>query len=371
MNLRVGSRGAGRPPPRRAARLLGAAVDYVHCNPLSGPNDLSRVGSGSGDAGPNLTESRPLREALGSFPLLFEPTPPLARVQAARVEERLDSVARLVASVPRADALLVPELVDENHEGKPHYRSGDIRPFARALQSRTGRATIVNKVVAYLSDPGTLGRWAEETTEQGLTSLVLVGGASRFIPYPGPSVIEANRACRPIVQRAGGLLGNIAIPQRVGEPHRMLSKTRVGAAFFTTQIVFDADQVVQMVRQYDLLCRQAATPPATVLLSVAPLADEQDVEFVRWLGADLPDAAERAILEGDDAEALRRSEERALEVWETVREVAARESLEVPLGINVEQISVRHLEAAGHLLGEFAGRFSGLARSSVPAAPRG
>lgn len=303
-----------------------------------------------------MSSHRPLAEALLSSPLFFEPVPPPARMPAARRDERVEAVARLLRSVPRLDALDVPELADENHEGKPRYRSGDIRPFARLLQERVGREAIVNKVVAYVDPASELGRWAETTANQQLRHVVLVGGASRYIPYPGPSVAEANRICRPIFERVGGRIGNIAIPQREGEPHRMLQKTRVGASFFTTQILFDSDQVVEMIRRYDLLCRQAATPPAAVLLSFAPLADEQDVEFVRWLGADLPEAAERAILEGEDPEAERRSEERALEVWATVARAAEESGLEVPLGVNVEQISPRHLEAAGHLLAEFAAR---------------
>ena len=311
-----------------------------------------------------MTTPRTLEAALSARPLFFEPVPPTARLQPARLEERIEAVARMVAAIPRLDALVIPELVDENHEGRPHYRSGDVRSFALSLQERTGRPAIVNKVVAYLDPSGAVERWAEETTSLGIRYAVLVGGASRYIPYPGPSVAEANRACRPILQRAGGAVGNIAIPQRVGEPHRMLSKTRVGAAFFTTQILFDAEQVVQMVRQYDLLCRQAAIPPGAVLLSVAPISDEQDIEFVRWLGADLPEPVERAILEGDDAEALRRSEARALAVWDEVARTARAEELEVPLGVNVEQISARHLEPAGHLLQEFARRLEPTAPGS-------
>ena len=186
--------------------------------------------------------------------------------------------------------------------------------------------------------------------------VVLVGGASRYIPYPGPSVADANRVCRPLLARVGGRVGNIAIPQRTGEPHRMLSKTRVGASFFTTQIVFDAAQTIDMVRQYDLLCRQAAIPPATVLVSFAPLADEQDIEFIRWLGADIPDAVEEELLEGEDSEILRRSARRALDVWERILRAARTDGIEAPLGVNVEQVSARHLDAAGHLLKEFASR---------------
>jgi hypothetical protein len=183
-----------------------------------------------------------------------------------------------------------------------------------------------------------------------------VGGSSRYIPYPGLGVTEANRICRPIVEAAGGLVGNITIPQREGEPHRMLSKTRAGATFFTTQIVLDADAPFRMVRQYDLLCRQASLPPAAVLLSVAPLVDEQDAEFVRWLGADVPEAAERAILEGDEGGAALRSVERALEVWDSVADRAREAGVDVPIGVNVEQISSRHLGHARTLVQAFAQR---------------
>lgn len=299
---------------------------------------------------------RNLLEALAAHPLFFEPVPPSARTSPARVAQSVEALATLLRTVPRVDAIDVPELVDENHEGKPRYRSGDVRAFAAEVQSATAREVVLNKVVAYLDTVDALARWTHETVGRGLKHLVLVGGASRYIPYPGPGVIEADRYCRPILRDVGGLLGNISIPQRTGEPHRMLSKTRAGATFFTTQILFDADQAVQTVREYDLLCRQAATPPATVLASFAPIADELDVEFVRWLGADISDAAEQSILEGDEAGTAQRSEARALEVWENLVQTARSEELAVPLGVNVEQISPRHLEQAGHLLRRFAER---------------
>ena len=299
---------------------------------------------------------RSLDDALATGPLFFEPVPPSARTPAARLEERLAGVAELVRAVPRVDAIDVPELVDENHEGKPRYRSGDVRAFALALQERTDRIALVNKVVAHVADAGALEAWAHETVDRGLRYAVLVGGASRYIPYPGPGVVEANRLCRPVFRTAGGGVGNIAIPQRRGEAHRMLSKTRAGAAFFTTQILFDSDQAVQLLRDYDLLCRQAAIPPVAVVISVAPIADDLDVEFVRWLGADISEAAEAAILGDEDSDIASRSEERALRVWGDLTRVAREEELAVPLGVNVEQISPRHLEPAGHLLRQFADR---------------
>lgn len=300
--------------------------------------------------------TRPLSESLAASPLFFEPVPPPARASVARTEERIAEVARLVAEVPRLDAVDVPDLVDENHEGRPFYRSADPRVYARAIAERAGCEVVVNKVVAHLDRSSALEAWTRETVAGGLRYVVLVGGSSRYIPYPGPPVAEANRICRPIVAAAGGLVGNIAIPLRVGEAHRMLAKTQAGASFFTTQLLFDSDAAVTMLREYDGLCRRAAIHPAAVLLSFAPLADEQDAEFVRWLGAELPEAAERAIMEGTDPNAVGRSFDRAFEVWESTLGVVHREELEVPLGVNVEQISMRHFEHARTLLRAFAER---------------
>lgn len=299
---------------------------------------------------------RPLSEALRASPLFFEPVPSPSRTLAHRAEERTTEVVRLIESVPRVDALDIPELVEENHEGQPHYRSGDLRAYARALSERTGREVLMNKVVAYLPNPAALERWARESVDRGIRHAVLVGGSSRYIPYPGPPVIEADQLCRPIFAAAGGSIGNIAIPQRDGEAHRMLAKTRSGASFFTTQLLFDSEAVRRVLRQYDLLCRQASIPPAAVVLSVAPIADDQDAEFVRWLGADLPESAERAILGAEESDAARRSVEIAVSVWESVAAMARDELLAVPIGVNVEQISARHLAVAGELLNTVASR---------------
>lgn len=298
--------------------------------------------------------ARTLVEALERNPLFFEPVPLAGRARPERGRAYMDELVGRLTAVDRLDAIDVPELVDENHEGRPYYRSLDPRAFAESLLARTARPVVLNKVVAHLASPEALESWARETVARGLTNLVLVGGSSRYIPYPGPAVTEANRICRGIVSPLGGLLGNIAIPQRTGEAHRMLSKTRAGARFFTTQILFDSEQVLALLRGYGALCLQAGVPPASLLVSVVPLADEGDAEFVRWLGADIPEPAEQAILNGDESGATARSVDHAVRLWEEIRDGAARAENAVPLGVNVEQISARHLPAAAEMLEAFA-----------------
>jgi 5,10-methylenetetrahydrofolate reductase len=310
---------------------------------------------------------RTLAEALSDRPLFFEPVPPSSRLASAKVESRVEELVRLVQGVGRVDALDVPELVDENHEGRPYHRSGDPRWFASRLGAHTGCEVIVNKVVAHLASGDALAEWARDSVQRGIRNLVLVGGSSRYIPYPGPSVTEANRICRPILEPASGMVGNIAIPQRTGEAHRMLQKTRAGARFFTTQILFDSEAVLKLLREYDSLCLQAGLQPSAVLLSVAPIADEGDVEFVRWLGADFPEEAEDWILTGDESAAAARSVENALDVWERVSEVTRVWGASVSTGVNVEQLSPRHLANAGEMLAAFAQVLSEPAPASSPA----
>ena len=298
---------------------------------------------------------RSLPEALRDRPLFFEPVPPPARSTAPRIEAMVSALVDLLRRTPRVAAVDVPELVDENHDGRPYYRSIDPREFGRQIAERSGVHAVVNKVVAHLENPGAVAAWATETAGRGIRGAVLVGGSSRYIPYPGPPVAEANRICRPVFDAVGGSVGNIAIPSRMGEPHRMLAKTRAGATFFTTQIVFDEHATLRTVLDYGQLCLQAGLPPAAVLVSFAPLADEIDAEFVRWLGAEIPEPAERAILNGDEGGAGTRSVAHALALWGRIVTRIASERCVVPVGVNVEQISARHLATAAEMLEAFTG----------------
>ena len=297
---------------------------------------------------------RELRDALAQRPLFLEVTPPSARSPRHRGEEHRERVGALVREIPRVDLIDVPELIDENHEGRPYYRSGDVRAFSAGLATATDRPVAINKVVAHLESIHAVEAWARETVGQGIHHLVFVGGSSRFVPYPGPSVTEADRAVLPIVRSVGGSIGNIAIPQRTGEAHRLLAKTRAGASFFTTQILFESAATEGMIREYDALCRRAGLAPAAVLLSFAPMVDEGDAEFVRWLGADIPEPTEREILSSDEGAGVERSIDHSLKIWRELNALLAAGHVGVPLGVNVEEILPRHFDAAADLLRAFA-----------------
>lgn len=294
-----------------------------------------------------------LRKAMRTHPVFFEPTTPWRRWDTKKVEEHIREITRQLDGVKRLDAVNVPELVDENHVGKPFYRSGDVCGFAKRLGERVGREAVVNKVVVHLQSATAFQRWLKSTLKAGVKNVVLVGGSSNYIRYPGPTVVRANRIAKGILQKQNGLIGNITIPQRKNEARRVLDKTIAGADFFTTQILFSAYSVQRLLIAYDSLCKRKRIKPATVLLSFAPVADENDVEFLRWLGAEFSEKTERDILNGGGS-AEQRSTKNAIAIWKRVSKSISNANVSVPVGVNVEQITQHMLHASIDMLDSFA-----------------
>jgi 5,10-methylenetetrahydrofolate reductase len=302
-----------------------------------------------GSAAASGTRRRTLAEALGARPLLFEPVPPSARTPDERVAAYVQRVVSLLREHPRVDAFVVPELVSENHHGEPHYRSGDVTRFAAQVSQESGCEAILNKVVAHVHSTAELEGWCRAAISRGTRNMMFIGGTSRYIPYPGPSVAAANAALLPFIRAHAGVIGNVLIPHREHEGYRMLTKTRSGASFFTTQIVFGAEPVAELIHEYGRLCGAYDVTPSAVLLSVAPVADEDDLEFVRWLGAEIPPRMEGNLVSEDGSASI----ESAVATWrEVVRATAAR-GVAVPLGLNVEVVSPRHFGVAVKMLTAF------------------
>lgn len=289
---------------------------------------------------------RTLARALPDRPLLFEPVPPSARTPADKVAGYVQHVGALLREHPRVDAFVVPELVSENHNGEPHYRSGDLRRFAVQVHEASGCEPILNKVVAHLHSNGELEAWCRGVLADGIRNVMFIGGTSRYIPYPGPAVAGANAAMLDLFRQHQGLIGNVVIPHREHEGYRMLTKTRTGASFFTTQILFEPEAISDLLYEYGRLCWAYKVAPATVLLSVAPVADEDDLEFVRWLGADIRPKIEPTLVSPDGSASI----ESAVATWRAVVRSNASREVRVPLGLNIEVVSPRHFSVAVNLL---------------------
>jgi len=298
---------------------------------------------------------RPFRASLASTPLVLEIVPPSRRASEKAVSSLVDRVRDAVGSLGHLDGLNLPQVLDENHQGQPFLRNMDPRDFVQRLGKDLGVDPIVNNVVAHMPSTAAFRRWVEESLDRfGLRSFVLVGGTNSRIRYPGPTVLDANRVLRSVAEGHRDVaLGNITIPDRENEVDRLVEKTQAGCDFFTTQVLFAAEPMATVLRAYGKRCAAQGLKPATVLLSFAPVSDFQDLEFLAWLGASVTPRTEEALAASDEKSLGRSSLELARTLWSQLSAAALQSRPAVPLGVNIEEVSLHNFELAVQMARDF------------------
>ena len=275
------------------------------------------------------------------------------------IERRIDDVSKSLSEFPELIAVNVPELVEENHEGKPRYNSIYTRKLAKGIADGIGRDAIINKVVAHMESYDEFANWIIETESLGIRNIVIVGGNTRHHRYAGPNVSEANLITKHLLKNHnlnGVSIGNICLPERSGEARRMLYKTISGADFFTTQMLFESEHIINLLREYDELCKKASVEPATVILSFAPLKSVADLNLLDFLGVDLPDETKDYILEAEGvSDAYKRSIKNALKVYSDIMENKQAFYGRVGLGVNIEQLTKSNMPYSLEMLRQFYG----------------
>jgi len=282
---------------------------------------------------------------------LFEVVPP-----AVEKPEALNAtIAELKKLRHLVDAINLPEIHDED---RGIQRTSKFMPRVepRLLGARILRElemeVVINRVVVRDSEPE---RWFRETCEQGIRHIVLVGGESADIQYPGPDVLEAATLVRSI-----GLpmtLGGITIPSRVNEADRIRSKNAQGIVFFTSQILFDSNDIVWLIQRLNGL-------EARVYLSFAPVSHGRDLEFLRWLGADIPHDLDRFLLGSEQgatapaAVCLERSLDLAQRIMMDVFDNLPPDP--PPIGLNIEHINQRNFAPATKMLDRLGNLYASL-----------
>jgi 5,10-methylenetetrahydrofolate reductase len=273
------------------------------------------------------------------------------------LDNRKEELGSALRSFSRLNAVSVPELVEENHEGKPRYNS----IYTRALASGTADIlhvdAIVNKVVAHIEDYEKFVDWIKETHSLGIRNMIFVGGNTRHHRYPGPSVSEANVIARRLwtqFHQEEVTIGNISLPERKEEAKRMLFKTLSGTEFFTTQLLFDSNQAINLITDYHKQCTIAGVKPATILFSFGPIRSTADLNLLDFLAVELPDKAKDYILEGNDpAESSKRSVFNSLKVYSDIVTAMEQREIKVPIGINVEQLTKSNFSSSVTMLENF------------------
>ena len=271
---------------------------------------------------------------------LYGIAPPKRATPPQRLATIIDRQLARIRDI-EADALIVYDIQDESE------RVADERPFPflptidpheyafEHLQALTTPKIVYRSVGG--DDEASFGRWIS----QPRSGVVLVGAPSRnthaTLPLSRAYALARNHA-------PAQLVGGIAIAERHAhkgtEHERMLAKMRMGCRFFVTQAVYDVTATKSLISDYALTLSSMELDPVPVILTFAPCASEKTLAFMRWLGISFPRWLENELKHARDplATSLRLCEATFDDVYAFAR------SKRVPLGINVESVSIRKAE---------------------------
>ena len=275
--------------------------------------------------------------------LLFGLTPPRRSVTSEEAQRIANVTLERLAGID-LDALLLYDIVDESE------RTSAERPFqylptldpADYISCHLGAwdgPFVVYRCVGKYSE-AELETWLREQ-DPGRVSTVFVGAASRGMQVQ-TTLLQAQalwRRSRPEV-----MLGGIAIPERhtagADEHARLMAKADRGCSFFVTQVVYDTQAARNLVSDYYYACRDRGIEPVPVIFTLSVCGSLKTLEFLRWLGVDVPRWIENALRHSHDTLAAS-----AKQCLATAYELAGFcDSLGMPFGFNVESVSIRKAE---------------------------
>jgi 5,10-methylenetetrahydrofolate reductase len=170
---------------------------------------------------------------------------------------------------------------------------------------------------------------------------VLVGAASSG-KKARTSLVDAQALRREV--NPSMLLGGVAIPERHSrrddEHLRLLAKQDAGCQFFVTQVVYDVNAAKNLVSDYHYECLARGTSPVPLVFTFSACGSMKTLEFLRWLGVDVPRWIENDL--AHSADPLEASYQQALAIASEL--IAYCRTLDMPFGINVESVSIRRVE---------------------------
>ena len=279
----------------------------------------------------------------------------IAPPKQATPPEQLETIVRAqierISALP-VDGLIVYDIQDETE------RVSVPRPFPflptldPELYAREHLATVTIPKIVYRcvnrDSPDGFRRWLDASNATKRIS-VLVGAPSRRAQV-GLSLTDAYALARQ--HPSNLLLGGVAIAERhmrsYDEHKRILAKANQGCRFFVTQAVYDVTSTKSLLSDYALAFREKSGPALPIILTFSPCGSEKTLSFMKWLGIAIPRWLENEIVFAKDplVKSMELCERIFAEVWDYAREKG------IPLGVNVESISIRkaEIEASVELL---------------------
>lgn len=278
----------------------------------------------------------------GEF-LLFALTPPRVDSGRERVQEIADATLARLRPLD-LDGLILYDIDDEaarNPDERPFPFSPTLDPahYLAANLTMWQRPVIVYRAVGKYAS-AKLRSWLV-AQDPGRVMTVLVGAASSKAQVR--TSLGHAQALRREVNPAL-TLGGVAIPERHSrrndEHLRLLAKQDAGCRFFVTQVVYDVNAAKNLVSDYHYECAARGMAPAPIVFTFSVCGSMKTLEFLRWLGVDVPRWIENDLKHATDT--LQASYELATAAATDL--MAYCRALGAPFGINIESVSIRRVE---------------------------
>ena len=283
-----------------------------------------------------------VRSGLGDF-ALFAITPPRRSTPAQRLPEIAQATIDRLAPLD-LDGLILYDIDDEtsrNPAERPFPFSPTVDPSeyrVHHLQDWRTPVVVYRAVGKYRRED--LRTWIRE--QDPLHTLTVLVGAASSGAAPAVSLSDA-QAMRAELN-PDLLLGGVAIPERHSrredEHLRLIAKQQAGCRFFVTQVVYDLNAAKNLVSDYRYECASHGLQPVPIVFTFSVCGSMKTLEFLRWLGVDVPRWIENDLRHATNPLAAS-SEQAATTAAELI---AYCRRLDVPFGLNVESVSIRREE---------------------------
>jgi hypothetical protein len=274
--------------------------------------------------------------------LLYGTTPPREGTPHGQIDGAADKLAARLAGLP-LDGVVVYDIQDETGRTEsprpfPYIGTVDPRRYAALLKQRLGVPPITYKALGTMDEPQWRAWLAD--SENDVQFLSIVGRPASGVKYPLP----LSRAIRIAAMNDKFIVGGVVIAERHDEQRseaaRLLAKGIEGCGYFISQAVYHADPTQRLLADYLRDCRGAGTQPKRIVLTFAPCGREKTLTFMRWLGVNIAPETARTILGA--ASPLAKSIEICRDNLRRILD--GRYAGQVPLGVNVESVSINRDE---------------------------
>lgn len=292
----------------------------------------------------------------GGF-VLFGLTPPRRATPPEEAQQIADAMLARLSSV-NVDGLVLYDIDDESDRNPgprpfPYLPTMDPADFLVNHLGKWDKPAVVYRSVGKYSDVDIRDWLLLQDPDHVLSVFVGAPTRDRSVLTDLRSAQAVWRDARPEI-----LLGGVAIPERHSsgnqEHLRLIAKQVNGCTFFVSQVVYDVNASKDLVSDYLYTCRERGLAPIPFVFTLSVCGSLRTLEFLQWLGVDVPKWMQNDITNSENA--LATSYEQCLATAEELAQFCSR--LGMPFGFNVESVSNRReeIEASIGLASELSQR---------------